>query len=73
MTIIDLANNDDASILPPNLYPLSSPQMSLPLQYIFPNSVGGGYMRVGCCIKGAWSVKGVADRGGCDKPQNNNG
>lgn len=30
-------------------------------------------MRVGCCIKGAWFVKGVANRGGCDKPQNNNG
>jgi len=60
---------------PPNLYsPLFPPSNVIAPSIYFSNSDGGvGCMRVGCCIMGAWFVKGVASRGGRDKPQNNNG
>lgn len=74
MAIIDLANNDDASILPPiYIAPFPPFKCHCPLNIFFQQWWGVGCMRVGCCIMGAWFVKGVASRGGRDKPQNNNG
>jgi len=61
MAIIDLANNDDASILPPIYIAPSSPlQMSLPPQYIFPTMMGGG-------VYEGWMLHhgGVVCEGGC--------
>lgn len=62
MTIIDLANNDDASILSPiYMAPSFPPTNVIAPQYIFSNSDGGGVCEGWMLHQG-----GVAYEGGCE-------
>lgn len=63
MTIIDLANNDDAYILPPiYIVPLLPPfKCHCPSIYFFPTLMGGG-------VNEGWMLHqgGVVCEGGCE-------
>jgi hypothetical protein len=60
---------------PPIYNPLFSPyKCHCSPQYIFFHKTQWGGVNEGWMLhQEAWSAKGVANRGGCDKPQNNNG